>query len=95
MEFINSRFDSITSIKAEMQKYLVEDMEQEDRVLAVKEIPIESELLEYEYRHRITKIISEYGVNNLSWLWKFFKEETTESIERQRAENLEKVRSLI
>lgn len=36
MEFINSRFDSITSIKAEMQKYLVEDMEQEDRVLAVK-----------------------------------------------------------
>lgn len=36
MEFINSRFDSITSIKAEMQKYLVEDMQQEDRVLAVK-----------------------------------------------------------
>lgn len=30
-----------------MQKYLVEDMKQEDRVLAVKEIPLESELLEY------------------------------------------------
>lgn len=36
MEFISSRFDSITSIKAEMQKYLVQDLEQEDRVLAVK-----------------------------------------------------------
>ena len=42
MQFINSRFDSTTSIKAELQKYLVEDMQQQDRVLAVKQIPIES-----------------------------------------------------
>lgn len=59
-----------------MQQYLVEDMQQEDRVLAVQVIPIESDLLEYEYRHEITKVISEYGVKNLSWIWKFFKEET-------------------
>lgn len=57
-----------------MQQYLVEDMLQEDQILAVQAIPAFSGILENEYKIKITNIIKEYGVRNLSWIWKFFKE---------------------
>ena len=56
-----------------MQQYLVEDMQQEDRIIAVQAVPSYQDLLEDEYRLEITKVISNYGVSNLSWIWRFFK----------------------
>jgi hypothetical protein len=37
---LDNHFDNTASIKAQMQQYLVEDMQQEDRVLAVQAIPM-------------------------------------------------------
>lgn len=80
MEFIGNKFNNILSIKAEMQQYLVEDMQQEDRVLSVLAIPIESGLVQKKYERDIIAIVREYGVDNCSKLWKLFKKETEESV---------------
>lgn len=40
MQFLDNQFESIISIKAQVQQLLVEDMNQEDRILTVLAIPI-------------------------------------------------------
>lgn len=92
MQFLGDHFIDEASIKSQMQQYLVEDMQQEDRIIAVQATPSYQDLLESEYRLKITSIIADYGVSNLSWVWRFFKEETEESIEQKRDRLYEEIR---
>ena len=45
MQFLGDHFIDEASIKAQMQQYLVEDMQQEDRIIAVQAIPPYHDLL--------------------------------------------------